>query len=71
MLKGQCLIIINPHASLKEKIRILSEAVKQFDLDQIYLPPVLRELLDSVPAHRPFSMPDDSKIVEGAIDIEE
>mgnify|MGYP007034169335 CR=1 FL=1 len=38
LLKGQRLIIINPHASLKEKIRILSAAVKHFDLDQIYTP---------------------------------
>lgn len=38
LLKGQRLIIINPHASLKEKIRILSEAIKHFDLDQIYTP---------------------------------
>ena len=50
LLKGQRLIIINPHASTKEKIRILSESVKQFDLDTIYLPPVLRELLDRIPA---------------------
>jgi hypothetical protein len=48
LFKGQRLVIINPHASLKEKIKILSEAVRHFDLDQIYIRPVLRELLDSV-----------------------
>lgn len=45
LLKGQRLII-NPGASLKEKIRILSESVKLFDLDQIHIRPVLKELLD-------------------------
>ena len=37
LLRGQRLIIINPNASMREKIRILSEAVKLFDLDQIYI----------------------------------
>jgi hypothetical protein len=46
LFKGQRRVIINPHASSKEKIRILSEAVRQFDLDQIHIRPVLRELLD-------------------------
>ena len=71
LLKGQRLVIINPHASTKEKIRILSEAVRQFDLDRIYLPPVLRELLDSVPAHKPFNMTDEPEIDEKPIDSEE
>ena len=54
LFKGQRLIIINPNASSKEKIRILSESVKQFDLDQIYIRPVLREILDRIPEQRPF-----------------
>ena len=73
LLKGERLIIINPHASLKEKIRILSEAIKHFDLDQIYIRPVLRELLDSIPEHKPFSISDnvERKIDEKRIDFEE
>ena len=59
LLKGQRLVIINPQASLKEKIRILAEAVRQFDLDQTYIRPVLRDLLDSVPAPKPFCMTDE------------
>jgi len=58
LLRGQRLIIINPNASMREKIRILSEAVKLFDLDQIYIRPVLRQLLDSLPGHKPFSISD-------------
>ena len=71
LLRGQRLIIINPNASMREKIRILSEAVKHFDLDQIYMRPVLRQLLDSLPG--PFSRSDSDgrKIDEKPIDIEE
>lgn len=53
LLRGQHLIIINPNASMSEKIRILAEAVKGFDLDQIYIHPVLRDLLDRLPTHKP------------------
>ena len=54
LLEGKPIIIINPEANSKEKIRILSEAVKQFDLDQIYLRPILREILDRIPEQRPI-----------------
>jgi len=73
LLKGQRLIIINPNASMREKIRILSEAIKHYDLDRIYIRPVLRELLDSLPGHKPFSISDnvERKIGEKPIDFEE
>ena len=73
LLRGQRLIIINPNASMREKIRILSEAVKLFDLDQIYIRPVLRELLDTIPEHKPFSISDNDerKTDEEPIDFEE
>ena len=45
-LKGQPIVIINPGATLREKMKILTDAVKQFDLDGIYIRPALRELLD-------------------------
>jgi hypothetical protein len=44
--KGQPIVIINPGATLREKMKILTDAVKQFDLDGIYIRPALRELLD-------------------------
>lgn len=46
LLRGQRLIIIDPHAGLKEKIRILFEGIRHCDLDRIYIRPALRELFD-------------------------
>jgi hypothetical protein len=46
LFRGQPIVIINPGATLREKIKILADAVKQFDLDGIYIRPALRELLD-------------------------
>jgi hypothetical protein len=40
---------------MKDRIRTLAMAVKHFDLDQIYIRPVIRELLDRIPEQRPFS----------------
>lgn len=57
LLRGQRLIILNPNAGTSEKIRILAEAVRGFDLEQIYIHPVLRDLLDSTPAPKPESIP--------------
>ena len=72
LLKRQRLVIINPHASTREKIRILSEALKHFDLSQIYIRPVLRELLDTIPEHKPSEVGgnDDRKVGEQPIDVE-
>jgi hypothetical protein len=70
LLKGQRLVIINPHASIKEKIGILAEAIRQFDLEQIYILPVLRELLDSV-VPKPFCITNEAKIDEKLIASEE
>ncbi len=46
MLKGESLLIINSRATRKDKIRVLAEALNRFPLDQIYIRPVLRELLE-------------------------
>ncbi len=53
LFKGRRLIIVNPHASVKEKIRILSEGIKHCDLEGIYIRPILRELLDAIPEYGP------------------
>ena len=73
LLEGKPIIIINPEANSKEKIRILSEAVKHFDLDQIYIRPILREILDRIPEHKPFSISDnvERKIEEKPTDFED
>jgi len=60
LFRGRRLIVINPHAGVREKIRILSEGVKHCDLDRTYLRPILRELLDAIP-EPPVSGTDDRK----------
>jgi hypothetical protein len=50
LLRGEYVVIIDSKATMRDKIRTLAEAVKYFDLDQVYIRPALRELLDRVPA---------------------
>ncbi len=49
LLKGEYVLILNSKATVKDRIKTLAMAVKHFDLDQIYIRPVLRELLDRIP----------------------
>ena len=39
-------IILNSKASVKEKIQVMIAALHQFDFSDIYVKPVIRELLD-------------------------
>ncbi len=48
-LRGKYLIIINSRSPMKERIQTLAGALKHFDLDQVYIRPAVRELLDKVP----------------------
>jgi hypothetical protein len=50
LLRGEYVLIIDSKAAMRDKIRIFAEALRHFDLDQIYIKPALRELLDKVPA---------------------
>ncbi len=52
VLRGRRPSIVNPHASSKEKIRILSEGIKHCDLERIYIRPILRESLDAIPERK-------------------
>jgi len=54
LFKGEYVLIINPKASVKDKIRTLAVALKHFDLDRIYIRPVIREILDRIPEQKPF-----------------
>jgi hypothetical protein len=54
LFRGEYVLIINPKASVKDKIRTLAVALKHFDLDQIYIRPVIREILDRIPEQEPF-----------------
>ena len=70
LLKGKYVLIINSKASVKERIRTLATAVKHFDLDQIYIRPVLRELLDRIPEQKPFGDSLDGIRVEDDLKIQ-
>lgn len=59
LLRGEYVLIIDSKAGRVDKITTLAEAVKHFDLDQIYIKPALREWLDKVIASscsRPFAI---------------
>jgi hypothetical protein len=45
-LKGECFIIINSRATTKDKIQALVKALKNFDLNDVYMRPALRELIE-------------------------
>jgi len=49
LLRGEYVLIIDSKAAMTDKIRTFAEALRHFDLDQIYIKPALRELLDKVP----------------------
>lgn len=54
LLKGEYVVIINSKATAKERIKTLVVAIKHFDLDQIYIRPALRELLEGIREHGEF-----------------
>jgi N-dimethylarginine dimethylaminohydrolase len=62
LLRGEYILIINSKATTMDRIKTLATALKHFDLDQIYLRPVLRELLDKIPEQRPFNLIDKQKL---------
>ena len=43
---GKYILILNSKATINEKIQVMIKALHQFDLDDIYVKPVLRELLE-------------------------
>ena len=44
-LKGKYVLIVNAQAPVKEKIEVLTKVLKRFPLGDIYIRPVIRELL--------------------------
>lgn len=51
LLRGEYVLIIDSKAAMGDKIRTFAEALRHFDLDQIYIKPAIRALLDKVPLH--------------------
>jgi hypothetical protein len=45
-IEGKYVIILNSKASIKEKIQVMITALQQFDLRDVYIKPVIRELLE-------------------------
>ena len=45
-IEGKFILIIHSKATAKEKIQIMTEALRRFDLGDIYVRPALRELLE-------------------------
>ncbi len=43
---GKYILILNSKATINEKIQVMIKTLQQFDLDTIYVKPVLRELLE-------------------------
>ncbi len=56
LLRGEYVLIINSKATIRDKIWTLGIALKQFNHDQIYIRPVLRELLEKIPEQRWLSV---------------
>lgn len=48
ILKESKIIVINKMANLQRKIMILSKALKELGVDQIYLTPKLREIIEEM-----------------------
>jgi len=47
ILRGEHLLIINSNATVSEKIKAFTKALRHFDLNQIYVPPAIRALLET------------------------
>jgi hypothetical protein len=45
-VEGQYVLLLNSKATVKEKIQVMIKALQQFDLSDIYVKPVIRELLE-------------------------
>ncbi|MDM7986241.1 MAG: hypothetical protein QUS13_02785 [Smithella sp.] len=47
LVEGQYILILNSKTTLQEKIQVAIKALQQFDLNDVYVKPVVRELLES------------------------
>jgi hypothetical protein len=53
-LTGGTRLIVNSSALAREKITVLATVLKHFDPDNIYIRPVVGELLNEIPDRKPF-----------------
>ncbi|MGP8155201.1 MAG: hypothetical protein ACLQBQ_13875 [Smithella sp.] len=45
-VEGKHILILNSKATVKEKNQVMIKALQQFNLDEIYIKPAIRELLE-------------------------
>ena len=45
-IKGKYVLIVHSRSTVKEKIQVMTKALKGFDFSEIYIKPVLRELFE-------------------------
>ena len=45
-VKGEYIILMHSRATVKEKIKVMIEALRHFDLGDIYIKPVIRQLVE-------------------------
>jgi hypothetical protein len=45
-MKGKYVLIIHSQTAVKEKVRIITEALKQFSINDLYVKPIIRKLLE-------------------------
>jgi len=53
--EGGFVLIVSSGTSTRERDITLATGLKYFDLDKVYVPPIVRELLDKIPEQRPFN----------------
>jgi hypothetical protein len=61
ILRGEHLLIINTNAAVSEKIKAFAKALRHFDLDQIYIPPAIRALLETATTRKLMTIPNLTK----------
>ena len=54
-VKGEWRVIIDRRASASEKVSLLAQALRRFDLDPVYLSPEVRQIVERQP--RPAPVP--------------
>ncbi|MCF8050473.1 MAG: hypothetical protein K9L59_04490 [Desulfobacterales bacterium] len=63
---GESVFIMDKHASIAEKVRLMAECLAQHPIEEVYLVPALREVIES---HRPAAVsptPDHSETGEAS-----
>lgn len=52
-IRGESVFIMDKHASIAEKVRLMAECLAQHSIEEVYLVPALREVIES---HRPAAV---------------